>query len=233
MLEAMKILTENEGAAPPISIGGNPVASSLPPMLEGAAPPISIGGNPVASSLPPMLEGAAPPISIDGNPVASSPPPLWGGWGGGQLVLAGEGDLSLLLHQKSKDLGLDDRVLFLGYVKPEDLKNLTAKAWLGLNLLENRGLSYYYSLANKFFDCVQAGVPVLTMDFPEYRALNEQHEVAILLEELSPESVATAIRALLNDTDLYEKLRQNCLVARQEWNWEQEQKTLLEIWGRV
>ena len=31
-------------------------------------------------------------------------------------------------------------------------------------LLENTGLSYYYSLANKFFDYVQAGVPQLCVD---------------------------------------------------------------------
>ncbi|MBC7775277.1 MAG: glycosyltransferase [Phycisphaerae bacterium] len=150
-----------------------------------------------------------------------------------QLVLAGEGDLSSTLLQKAKDLQLGDRVVFLGYVKPDDLKTITAQAWLGLNLLENRGLSYYYSLANKFFDCVQAGVPVLTMDFPEYRALNAQYEVAILLHELSPQIVAKAIRSLLEDKNLYERLRQNCLSAREEWNWEREQNTLLEIWQQV
>ena len=150
-----------------------------------------------------------------------------------QLVLAGEGDLSAQLRQKATDLELKDRVVFLGFVKPEDLKALTSQAWLGLNLLENRGLSYYYSLANKFFDGVQAGVPVLTMDFPEYRALNAQHEVAILLKNLNPEAVAAAIQTLLDDTALYEKLRQNCLLARADWNWEREQKTLLEIWQKV
>ena len=150
-----------------------------------------------------------------------------------QFVLAGEGDISAQLRQKTADLGLKDRVVFLGYVKPEDLKTLTARAWLGLNLLENRGLSYYYSLANKFFDSVQAGVPMLTMDFPEYRALNVEYEVAILLEELTPASVAEAIQTLLDDTMLYEKLRQNCLLARTDWNWEREQKTLLDIWQKV
>ncbi|MFN0035046.1 MAG: glycosyltransferase [Saprospiraceae bacterium] len=150
-----------------------------------------------------------------------------------QLVLAGEGDLSETLRQQARDLGLGDRVVFFGYVKPDDLKMLTAQAWLGLNLLENQGLSYYYSLANKFFDCVQAGVPVLTMDFPEYRALNAQHEVAILLEELTPEAVAAAIQTLLEDKNLYEKLKGNCLSARGEWNWEREQETLLGIWRKV
>ncbi len=150
-----------------------------------------------------------------------------------KLWIAGEGDLSLQLRQKAIALGLEDRVVFLGYVQPDALKSLTAQAWLSLNLLENKGLSYYYSLANKFFDGVQAGVPVLTMDFPEYRALNESFEVAILLPDLQVDSIATAVNKLLNDKVLYDKLQHNCLLASQVWNWEQEQKTLHEIWNKV
>lgn len=150
-----------------------------------------------------------------------------------QFMLAGEGDLSEQLRKRSIELGVSDKVVFLGYVKPEDLKKHTAQAWLGLNLLENRGLSYYYSLANKFFDCVQATIPVLTMDFPEYRALNATHEVAILLHNLEPQHIAAAIRKLTEDSANYEMLQQNCLLARESWNWDLEQKTLLAIWHQV
>lgn len=150
-----------------------------------------------------------------------------------ELWLAGEGDLSDRLRQMAAELGVEKKVTFLGYVKPDDLRILTPRAWLGLNLLENRGLSYYYSLANKFFASVQAGVPVLTMDFPEYRALNEQYEVAILLDELTPEKVVGAINKLLTDNNLYERLRQNCLAAREEWNWQKEEQVLLNIWKAV
>lgn len=150
-----------------------------------------------------------------------------------QFVLAGEGDLSVRLRQMADDLGLGNRVVFLGYVKPDALKKCSAEAWLGLNLLENRGLSYYYSLANKFFDGVQAGVPVLTMDFPEYKALNNTHEVAILLKELKPESIVQAVQSLQKHPERYRHLQQNCLVARRIWNWEQEQVTLLKLWHKV
>lgn len=150
-----------------------------------------------------------------------------------QLVLAGEGDLSSVLRKQAEALGLNDRVLFLGYVKPAELRKLTAEAWLGLNLLENRGVSYYYSLANKFFDGVQAGVPILTMDFPEYKALNAQHEVAVLLPALTPETVAGAIHTLLAHPDSYEELSQNCMEARTDWNWEREKTTLLEFYQKL
>jgi glycosyltransferase involved in cell wall biosynthesis len=150
-----------------------------------------------------------------------------------QLWLAGEGDLSDALRHRSEVLGLGDRVRFLGFVKPAELPGYTAQAWLGINLLENKGLSYYHSLANKFFDYIQAGVPVLTMNFPEYRALNTQWEVGVLLDELQPETVANAINKLLIDKGLYQRLQENCLAARHSWNWEAEQKTLLAFWQGV
>jgi glycosyltransferase involved in cell wall biosynthesis len=147
-----------------------------------------------------------------------------------ELWLAGEGDLSETLRKKATELGVQTRVRFLGRVKPADLKALTRQARLGLNVLENKGLSYYYSLANKFFDYVQAGVPVLTMDFPEYRALNSQHEVAVLLSTCTPEAIVHAIRYLRENPETYERLQQATIAAREVWHWEKEEQTLLECW---
>ncbi|MDX1912341.1 MAG: glycosyltransferase [Saprospiraceae bacterium] len=150
-----------------------------------------------------------------------------------RLLLAGEGDLSAALRQQAEDLQLGDKVQFLGYIKPEALKGLTAEAWLGINLLENKGLSYYYSLANKYFDYVQAGVPVLTMNFPEYRALNAEFAVAELINDVKADTIAGAIRRLLENEAAYRMLQRQCLLAREEWNWEKEQKNLLLIWESV
>jgi glycosyltransferase involved in cell wall biosynthesis len=144
--------------------------------------------------------------------------------------LAGEGDLSAVLRARAEALGITERVRFLGWVRPADLPELTQQAWLGLNLLENKGLSYYYSLANKFFDYVQADIPIITMNFPEYSALNQEHEVAVLLDDLDPQKIVAAIRALTQDGTLYNRLKTNCLDAKKIWNWEVEKKTLLKVW---
>ncbi|MCC7507511.1 MAG: glycosyltransferase [Saprospiraceae bacterium] len=150
-----------------------------------------------------------------------------------ELWLAGEGDCSDELRALAARLGVQSRVKFLGFVKPADLKSLTAGAWLGLNLLENKGLSYYFSLANKFFDYVQAEVPVVTMDFPEARAWQQQYPVAVLLSELNAQILADAVASLQDDTLRYEQLRAACRSARLEWNWEREKAALLNCWARV
>lgn len=149
------------------------------------------------------------------------------------LLIAGEGDLSEELRHRAQRLNLGDKVRFLGFVEPEPLRQLTGNAWLGVNLLENKGLSYYYSLANKFFDYVQAAVPVLTMDFPEYHALNNAYEVALLLPDLQVQGMVQAINRLKNDPDLYLRLQKNCCDAREVWHWENEEQRLLAFWKNV
>jgi glycosyltransferase involved in cell wall biosynthesis len=150
-----------------------------------------------------------------------------------RFYVAGEGDLSTTLREKAHALNLNDRVHFLGYVLPQDLKKLTARAWLGLNLLENRGQSYYFSLANKFFDTVQAQVPMLTMNFPEYAALNREFEVAILLPNLDIQGIVKVILQLLQEPEQYDKLKNNCIIAAQTWHWENEKKVLNDVWQKV
>lgn len=150
-----------------------------------------------------------------------------------ELWLAGEGDLSEKLRGLAARSPAAGRIRFLGFVKPADLKALTDGAWLGLNLLENKGLSYYYSLANKFFDYAQAEVPGLTMAFPEYEALCAEHRVALLLDELSAEKIARAVRHLLENPDEYARLQAACRAAREVWNWENEREILLKIWRAV
>lgn len=150
-----------------------------------------------------------------------------------ELWLAGEGDLSIPLRHLVRKLKLQHRVHFLGFVLPKELKLITPKATIGLNLLESGGLSYYYSLANKTFDYIQAGVPSINMAFPEYRRINEQHRVFHLLHELNTDSLRLAIERLLSEPDYYNELRQNCLAARNHYTWEQEETALLDFYGNI
>jgi glycosyltransferase involved in cell wall biosynthesis len=150
-----------------------------------------------------------------------------------QLWLAGEGDISDNLRQMATHPSLKNKVTFLGFVPPTELKKLTAQATIGVNLLENRSLSYYYSLANKTFDYMQAAVPSLQMDFPEYRNINAEYEIAVLLPTLSPDAIAKALQKLLRDTTYYNALKNNCLAARSVFCWEKEEIRLVEWYERL
>jgi glycosyltransferase involved in cell wall biosynthesis len=150
-----------------------------------------------------------------------------------QLWIAGAGDIEADLKALVKKHKLEGKVKFLGRLQPGDLKLVTQQAWLGINLLENLGQNYYFSLANKFFDYVQAGVPQLCVDFPEYRAMCQEFPVAELLSDIRPEMIAMAIRRLEKQQDQYDALRRACQIAAKVWVWEQESVNLLRVYEQL
>lgn len=147
-----------------------------------------------------------------------------------QLWLAGEGDLSERLRQLVASEGLSEKVQFLGYVLPADLKKLTDRAYLGINLLENLGLNYYYSLANKFFDYLHAEVPSLNPAFPEYLHLLSAYQTGITVSDLAPETIAAAIKTLLDDEEKYAFLQAECRRAAEKLHWQAEAQELIAIY---
>lgn len=147
------------------------------------------------------------------------------------VVIAGEGDLSDELRTMVKEEALENKVRFMGFVEPEELKELTHRAFLGYNLLENLGLSYYYSLANKFFDYTMAGVPCLNSPFPEYNALNEKYNLSVSCN-LNEKDIIEAINELVKNENRYNQLKANCIKAREILNWDKEAMTLASIYER-
>ena len=194
-------------------------ASVLPP-APAAAPP---GGYILYQGA--LNEGRGLEALLDAMPTVA-----------GRLVICGEGDLSATLRAQADRLGLlaSGQVEFRGYVLPDALREVTRHASVGIMLLENIGLSYYYSLANKFFDYVHAGIPQVLIDFPEYRALNDQYDVAELVADLQPATLAAALNRLLRDEPArYQHLAENCRRARPHLSWQHEEQVLLGLYKEL
>ncbi len=149
-----------------------------------------------------------------------------------KLWIIGDGDLYEEIKDAALGTAAKQRIKMFGYVPPAELKEMTKKAWIGINLLENIGLSYYYSLANRTFDFIQAEVPAIHMDFPEYRAINEKYHIAELVSDLSVEAIVKAVKTL-EDEDRYNRLKQNCQIAAADLCWENEEDKLLQIYDRL
>jgi glycosyltransferase involved in cell wall biosynthesis len=150
-----------------------------------------------------------------------------------QLWLIGDGPEMEKLQQCAKDFGITDRVWFAGFRPPAELPALTEQAWLGLNLLDAVSPSYYYSLANKAFDYVQAGIPSVQMAFPEYCALQDEYGCYALIDRLDPVRLAAIIERLVQQPEAYAKLKAATARPAEELVWEQEEVRLLEIWENI
>ena len=138
------------------------------------------------------------------------------------LMIAGDGPLRPELEQIIHKENLNSRIVITGMLTPEKLKGKTVAACLGISLLNKNHLNSAVSLANKNLDYIMAGLPCITVNLPEYEAINKKWEVAILLEEVSRQTVAEAISSITADFDKYRRMHLACIEARNYLNWEKE-----------
>jgi len=150
-----------------------------------------------------------------------------------KLVVCGDGNFMEQAQTLVKQNRLQDKVIFKGNIPPDELRLITRQAYIGINLVENNGLSFYLSLANKFFDYMHAGIPQLCSGFPAYKEINDQAAVAVLITDMTPKNITYNLNNLLHNKVLYQSLENNCLIAMEIYNWQKEETALLDFYNHL
>ena len=120
-----------------------------------------------------------------------------------------------------------ENIHFHPAVKPDELMKYTVGADVGVSIIENICLSYYYCLPNKLYEYIIAGLPVLVSDFPEMgRVVREfdngwatpvrEEGLLSVIQEITPESIA--------------EKRRGSLAARVNLGWNGEAERLLDVY---
>lgn len=146
------------------------------------------------------------------------------------LLIAGSGDVIPRLKQMVQELGITNRVLFFDRMPYAKLLGLTARCDLGLSLDKDTNINYRFSLPNKVFDYLRAGIPVLASDLLEVRRIVETHQTGWLTAELSPKALADQIQRIKNDSNTYAHVCSGLRKASRELCWENECKALLSLY---
>ncbi len=153
--------------------------------------------------------------------------PQWEFW------LAGEGDIADRLKSLAKQYGIENRIKFLGWIFSYDLPALMQNAKLGINLREAGSLNDYYSLPNKFFDFIHAGLPSINMNYPEYARVCAAFPCAILIDKVSSGEIVKAIHDIENNPGEYNKMVEACHFASLEFTWLHESNKLISLYNEV
>lgn len=150
-----------------------------------------------------------------------------------KLKIFGKGNFFEQVKQLIKDYKVENRVQLLGFVVPAELKQITPQAYIAVTLFEQTGLNQFYSLSNRFFDYIMAAVPQVCVNYPEYKTINDAHNIALMVDDTSIKTIADTLNRLLNDKALHEHLQKNCVKAREILNWQEEEKGLIEFYKRL
>jgi glycosyltransferase involved in cell wall biosynthesis len=123
------------------------------------------------------------------------------------------------------------RVFLSEKIGIKNLLNYTAGAYLGISLIENFGLSYYYSLPNKFFEYCHAGIPIIASNFPEMAKIINKYKIGEICDPLNKEEIIEKINFLLNNSDIYNLFKNNCSSAIENYKWETQETKLINAFG--
>jgi len=146
------------------------------------------------------------------------------------LLIIGGGDVIDILKQMVKLLSLKEKVIFKERQPYEKLMAYTAIADLGLSLDKDLSLNYKYSLPNKIFDYLHAGIPVLASPLIEIKKVIEKYDVGDFIPNHQPKEIAVKVNEIFLHEDWLKKWKKNTKKAAHELNWQKESEIIKEVY---
>lgn len=150
----------------------------------------------------------------------------------GTLVFIGDGKIKGKLQTMVKDRGLEDGIRFIPKVPVRELPKYTRNAYLGFQVLNNVCFNHWSASSNKLFEYMMSEVPVVACNFPEIKRVVDDNEVGISIDPHDPKEIAKAVNIMVEDPKKRNYYSANCKNARTKYNWEIEEKSLLEVYRK-
>ena len=145
------------------------------------------------------------------------------------VVLMGPGQPADLaeLTAAAQRAGLDGRFHLAPAVRSDDVPAHAAAADVGVIPFRPLYLNHWLSLPNKLFEYLAAGLPIVTVAFPELERIVTAYGAGRTCPPEDPAALAAAIRAVLDDPAELERLRAGAARAAAELTWEREEPAYL------
>ena len=153
------------------------------------------------------------------------------------LVFIGKYD-----HWQIKEWGerynVTDKIKSIGPLHYTDVIKFISGADLGLVLIKKTCLSYYFSTPTKLFDCIAAGLPVLTSNFPAMENIIYNKVSKPLGNSVNPnnknqilEVIKKIIQYNSSDFDNIKSISRDLHIKK--YNWENQEKKLLDVYSKL
>jgi glycosyltransferase involved in cell wall biosynthesis len=131
-----------------------------------------------------------------------------------RLVVAGKGDHRRALERLVRELRLEDRVDFRGFVPQAEKVDLMRRAWVHLLTSPNEG----WGIAN--LEAAACGTPTVASDAPGLRDSVRDGATGFLVPHGDVAALADRVQSLLDDDDLRRRLSRNAVEFAQGFSWD-------------
>ena len=145
------------------------------------------------------------------------------------LLIIGGGDVYDSLQDLVQVHNLADKVRFYSRMPYEKMMEYTALSDLGLSLDKDANINYRFSLPNKLFDYMHAGIPVLSSVVVEVAKIVSDYNIGLVADSHDPEHLASCAKKILSPDFTNNQLKDRLEKASGELCWENERAALIKV----
>ena len=149
------------------------------------------------------------------------------------LIIIGDGDVIPQLKKRVLELKLENSVIFKGRMPYNEMMQYTQHANLGITIDKDTNTNYKYSLPNKLFDFIHAGIPILASKIIEVEKIIKRYQIGLFINNHEPTHIANQIKYALDNKELISEWKSNTTLASKELNWEIEENTLKDLYKKI
>jgi glycosyltransferase involved in cell wall biosynthesis len=138
------------------------------------------------------------------------------------------------LKREIEEKELHNTITITGWLPYEKVSEAMNACHAGLILFRDCMNNRLAGPPNKLFNYMNAGLPVLSVDFPELRQIILEEECGILIYDQSVKSIIDAIETLLTNPENLNRMSKNGQRAvRERYSWDVMEKKLLYGYERL
>ncbi len=134
-----------------------------------------------------------------------------------KFLIIGKSSFDDVLKNEIKKHDIEELVDFIGWVKENEIPNYLSISKLGLSPL-HRNIHHDTTYANKIFQYISFGCPVVSSDVIAQSELVKKHNIGVVFEDRNVMDLTKKIIKLYNEKDLFEKFRANCIESIKKLN---------------
>ncbi len=148
------------------------------------------------------------------------------------LLIIGSGDVIHQLKENAIKFQLQNKVKFIDKIPASELRQYTSNSNLGITIDKDSNMNYHFSLPNKVFDYMHAGIPILASKLPEIENIVNAYHIGTFIENHEPQHIAQQISSFLNSNE-YLEYKSNTVIAAIENNWQTEKQKLVKLFNEI
>lgn len=130
----------------------------------------------------------------------------------------------------------ENKIVWIPAVRPDRIVPIIKYFTIGITLIQNTGLSYFYSCPTKVFEFVVAGVPQLSSHFPEISNLlikNKFGRLGVVVDPSDRKEIKSAIIKLLSSEKQLSHYRTKCSEIKRLCTWESQENIYVTLVSRI